>query len=178
PEKVQPGDVLIGLASSGPHSNGYSLIRKILEVSQADLSQPMGQGSLADALLAPTHIYVKPLLGLLQQVEIHALAHITGGGLLENLPRVLPEGCRAAIDRGSWHLPEVFAWLQQQGKVQDTEMLRTFNCGIGMVVCVAETEADKSISLLNDAGEAAWRLGQIEASDQSQPSVVFHGGRT
>ncbi|MEN8178177.1 MAG: phosphoribosylformylglycinamidine cyclo-ligase [Pseudomonadota bacterium] len=175
PEKVQAGDALIGLASSGPHSNGYSLIRKILEVTQADLSQAMGNHTLGDALLAPTRIYVKPLLSLLEQIDIHALAHITGGGLLDNLPRVLPDGCKAVIDSDSWQLPEIFAWLQRQGNVLETEMLRTFNCGVGMVACVAEEQAEKSIELLNAAGETAWRLGRVETSNQVEPSVEVSG---
>ena len=176
PQRVQPGDVLIGLASSGPHSNGYSLIRKILEVSGADLSQPLGQVSLGEALLAPTRIYVQPLLGLMADIQVHAMAHITGGGLPENLPRVLPEGCRAVIDSDSWQMPEVFRWLQQQGKVAKTEMLRTFNCGVGMVVCVAATDAETTLQRLTAAGETAWRLGFIEsATAAASPSIEVRG---
>ncbi|MFC1684095.1 phosphoribosylformylglycinamidine cyclo-ligase [Pseudomonadota bacterium] len=163
--RVKPGDALIGLASSGPHSNGYSLIRKVLEVSGAKLDQELDGRPLGEALLAPTRIYVKPLLELIQQVEVHALAHITGGGLLENLPRVLPEGSKAVVDTSSWQLPAVFQWLQEQGNVEESEMLRTFNCGIGMVVCVAEADAQRTIELLNAQGETAWRLGHIEATD-------------
>jgi len=164
PTRVQPGDVLIGLASSGPHSNGYSLIRKILEVSRADLNQTLNGQPLGEALLAPTRIYVKPLLALIEQVEVHALAHITGGGLPENLPRVLPQGTKAVININSWQRPALFDWLQQQGNVEESEMLRTFNCGVGMVVCVAEADAGQTIELLNRQGEEAWRLGAIEAS--------------
>jgi phosphoribosylformylglycinamidine cyclo-ligase len=170
-ERVRPGDVLIGLASSGPHSNGYSLIRKILQVTQADLAQSIGATSLGDALLAPTRIYVKPLLQLMEQIEIHALAHITGGGLPDNLPRVLPNGCKAVIERGSWQLPAVFHWLQQQGNVAETEMLRTFNCGVGMVLCVGEADAQTALHQLQAAGEEPWRLGRIEATEDAQPSV-------
>jgi phosphoribosylformylglycinamidine cyclo-ligase len=176
PERVQAGDVLIGLASSGPHSNGYSLIRKILEVSGADLSQPLGSRTLGEALLTPTRIYVKPLLALLEQVEVHALAHITGGGLPENLPRVLPDQCRAVIEGDSWRLPEVFAWLREQGNVTQAEMLRTFNCGVGMVICVAPEESEKSLQLLRDAGESAWQLGRIEPADVGLPEVEIRGG--
>ncbi len=176
PERVAAGDILIGLASSGPHSNGYSLIRKILEVSAADLAQPLGQTTLGEALLAPTRIYVKPLLALMDSLEIHALAHITGGGLPENLPRVLPDGCRAVIDSDSWQLPEVFHWLQQQGGVANSELLRTFNCGVGMVVCVAEADAEKALQALHQAGETAWRLGRIEpASASEKPRVEISG---
>ncbi len=170
PHRVQPGDVLLGLASSGPHSNGYSLVRKILEVSGADLHQPLGDSTLGEALLAPTRIYVKSLLALHQAIDIHAMAHITGGGLPENLPRVLPEGTRALIDRNSWERPAVFRWLQKTGNVLESEMLRTFNCGVGMVVCVAEQDADQAIALLQAEGETVWKLGRIEAHDGA-PSV-------
>jgi len=173
--RVKPGDVLIGLASSGPHSNGYSLIRKVLEVSGAKLDQELDGRPLGEALLAPTRIYVKPLLELIQQVEVHALAHITGGGLLENLPRVLPEGSKAVVDTNSWQLPAVFQWLQKQGNVEESEMLRTFNCGIGMVVCVAEADAQRTIELLNAQGETAWRLGQIEATDGAPVVETIQG---
>ena len=167
PARVQPGDVLIGLASTGPHSNGYSLVRKILEVSNADLNQSIDGQPLGQALLTPTRIYVKSLLALIEQVEVHALAHITGGGLPENLPRVLPEGTKAVINRNSWQRPALFDWLQQNGNVEESEMLRTFNCGVGMVACVAEADADKTIELLNAQGEQAWRLGHIEASSEA-----------
>lgn len=161
--KVRIGDVLIGMASSGPHSNGYSLVRKIIEVSQADLSEPFGDSTLGETLLAPTRIYVKPLLTLFKNVEVHALAHITGGGLPENLPRVLPEGARAVIDSNSWTRPPVFDWLQDNGNVEQAEMYRTFNCGVGMVICVSADEADHTIDLLRSQGEEAWRIGHIEA---------------
>ncbi|MES9858427.1 MAG: phosphoribosylformylglycinamidine cyclo-ligase [Sedimenticola sp.] len=165
PGRVRPGDILLGLASSGPHSNGYSLVRKILEVSSADLDQPMGDLTLGEALLAPTRIYVKSLLALHNALDIHALAHITGGGLLENIPRVLPEGTKAVIDGNSWELPPVFRWLQEQGNVLENEMQRTFNCGIGMVVCIAPEDAEEAMTLLQAQGETAWQLGQIEATD-------------
>jgi len=170
PSQVQPGDVLIGLASSGPHSNGYSLIRKILEISQAELNLDLNGQPLGQALLTPTRIYVKPLLALIEKISVHALAHITGGGLPENLPRVLPPGTKAIVDRNSWEQPALFSWLQQQGNVAESEMLRTFNCGVGMVVCVTEADAAATIALLEEQGEKAWRLGWIEASDES-PSV-------
>ena len=173
PETVQPGDALLGLASSGPHSNGYSLIRKVLEVSGADLASDLAGRPLGEALLEPTRIYVKPLLRLLDEVEVHALAHITGGGLTENLPRVLPPGRRAFIDRGAWSLPPVFAWLQEQGGIADEEMLRTFNCGIGMVVCVPEAQASKAVGLLESEGEQVVRLGHIEASEDPEPTVTY-----
>ncbi|WP_316367950.1 phosphoribosylformylglycinamidine cyclo-ligase [Candidatus Thiodiazotropha sp. CDECU1] len=175
PENVQQGDVLIGLASSGPHSNGYSLVRKILQVSDANLHQPFQDATLGEALLTPTRIYVKPLLALMQEVEIHALAHITGGGLPENLPRVLPEGCKAVIDTGSWQLPPIFEWLQTQGKLANSELLRTFNSGVGMVVCVAQQDAETALKLLNDSGETAWLLGAIESTDNTDIRVEING---
>ncbi|MEP4484045.1 MAG: phosphoribosylformylglycinamidine cyclo-ligase [Halioglobus sp.] len=160
-DSVAHGDVLIGLPSSGPHSNGYSLVRKIIEVSGANLQDPLGETTLAQALLAPTTIYVKPLLELFKQVEVKALSHITGGGLLENLPRVLPDNCNACIDTASWDWPAVFNWLQQQGNVQEEEMYRTFNCGVGMVICVAASDATATIELLQGLKLPAWVIGEI-----------------
>ena len=171
--KVQAGDVLIGMASSGPHSNGYSLVRKILEVSEADLNSDLDGKPLGEQLLEPTRIYVKPLLELMKQLPIHALAHITGGGLTENLPRVLPNNTVAEIDNNSWQWPAVFQWLQQQGNVETSEMIRTFNCGVGMVVVVAKENADRTIEILKQQGEQAWKLGSILASDEETPSVTF-----
>jgi phosphoribosylformylglycinamidine cyclo-ligase len=172
PENVKDGDVLLGLASSGPHSNGYSLVRKILEVSDADLSADLDGRPLGEALLAPTHIYVKQLLALMEEVDVHGLAHITGGGLPENLPRVLPEGVDAVIDLASWEFPAVFRWLQEHGNVAESEMLRTFNCGIGMVVCVSSDDSDKAVSILEAAGETVYRIGRIEASE-GEPAVRY-----
>ena len=160
--KVSDGDTMIALASTGPHSNGYSLVRKVIEVSNAKLSQDCGGRSLGDALLAPTKIYVSSILEVLKTIDIHAMAHITGGGLLENIPRVLPEKTQAVIQKNSWALPEVFKWLQQSGNIEDSEMARTFNCGVGMVVIVAKEDADETIDLFNKNGETAWRLGTIE----------------
>jgi phosphoribosylformylglycinamidine cyclo-ligase len=160
---VAQGDVLIGIASSGAHSNGYSLIRKIIEVSGADLSQPLGDRSLGEALLAPTTIYVKALLELFSSTRVKALSHITGGGLLENLPRVLPADCDAHIDTESWEWPAVFNWLQQQGNVDTREMYRTFNCGVGMVVCVSADDAATTIASLEASGHSAWQIGTISA---------------
>jgi phosphoribosylformylglycinamidine cyclo-ligase len=174
-ERVRAGDALIGLASSGPHSNGYSLIRKIVEVSGVDLAAELDGEVIGDALLAPTRIYVKSLLALQEQVEIHALAHITGGGLPENLPRVLPENTKAVVNTASWKRPAVFDWLQQHGNVAESEMLRTFNCGVGMVVCVAEEQAEQALALLTAAGETAWRLGRIETTDGA-PVVELENG--
>ena len=173
PDSVQVGDVLLGLASSGPHSNGYSLVRKVLEVSGADLRQPIGDLTLADALIAPTRIYVKSLLSLLGEVEVHALAHITGGGLTENIPRVLPDNSCAQIRRDSWQLPAVFAWLQRAGRIAETEMLRTFNCGIGMVVCVPAQAAERAMQVLQDQGETVFRIGEIATCACEAPCVRY-----
>jgi phosphoribosylformylglycinamidine cyclo-ligase len=169
--KVVVGDKLIGLRSSGPHSNGYSLIRKILERSGETLDAPFAESTLGEQLLAPTRIYVKPLLQLNENIDIHALSHITGGGLLENIPRVLPEGVKAVIDAKSWQRPAIFDWLQQQGHVEDKEMYRTFNNGIGMVVVVAGADADKAIQMLNDLGEQASLIGEI-ATAQTDDELV------
>ena len=169
---VQAGDVLLGLASSGPHSNGYSLIRKILEVSGAQLDQCFVDHTLSVALLAPTRIYVKPILKLLEQAEVHAIAHITGGGLPENLPRVLPLNTKAVIHIAGWQRPAVFQWLQQQGGVTEAEMWRTFNCGVGLVVCVATDAVDQAMSILRDAGETVWPLGHITTAE-GKPFVEF-----
>jgi phosphoribosylformylglycinamidine cyclo-ligase len=169
--RVNVGDVLLGLASSGPHSNGYSLIRKIVERGNADLQQPCGATTLADALLAPTRIYVKPVLKLLEKFRVNALSHITGGGLLENLPRVLPDHTRAIIDGNSWPRPEVFNWLAAQGKVAANEMYRTFNCGIGMVLCVNREDAGAVAAYLAELGERVFHIGQIESSPDAEPCV-------
>ena len=168
--KVAPGDVIIGIASSGPHSNGYSLIRKIIDVSGVDLASPCGSTTLADALMAPTQIYNKPLLALQREIKPHAVAHITGGGLSENIPRVLPEGCSAVLDKTSWDMPQVFTWLAEAGGVAEDEMHRTFNCGVGMTVIVGPAKAEAAIQLLSDHGLDCWELGRIEAGDGS---VVF-----
>ena len=159
---VKAGDALIGLASSGPHSNGYSLVRKIIEVSGADLTADFHGKTLGETLLTPTRIYVKSLLALRDEVELHSLAHITGGGLPENLPRVLPEGCRAVIDAAAWTRPPVFDWLQENGNVERDEMYRTFNCGVGMVLCVPADQAERAVAFLNARGEEASIIGAIE----------------
>ncbi len=159
---IAAGDAVVALASSGPHSNGYSLVRRIVEVSGADLGAGFGTSTLGETLLAPTRIYVRPVLALLQQVTVKGIAHITGGGILENVPRVLPEGVKAVIHRDSWSLPPVFRWLQAQGRIDDTELHRVFNCGIGMVVVVAQEDAGRAVSLLQAAGEQAWIAGTVE----------------
>ncbi|WP_320152394.1 phosphoribosylformylglycinamidine cyclo-ligase [uncultured Tolumonas sp.] len=172
--KVAAGDALIALASSGPHSNGFSLIRKILEVSKADVQQPLGDSTLANALLAPTRIYVKPVLKLLKECEIHALSHITGGGFWENIPRVLPENTKAVIDGSSWQWPEVFNWLQKSGNVETYEMYRTFNCGVGMIIALPQDQVDAALALLKAEGENAWLIGRIEQAAAGEKQVEIN----
>ncbi len=173
-QSVQAGDALIGLASSGPHSNGYSLARKILEVSGAGFDTEVDGKPLIDWLLEPTRIYVKPLLALLEQVEVRSLCHVTGGGLPENLPRMLPENTVADIDTASWQWPAIFRWMQEQGNVDTFEMYRTFNCGVGMVICVPEADCDKALALLHEQGENAWRLGRV-AAGEGEARVELNG---
>ena len=162
---VKPGDSIIALASSGPHSNGYSLIRKIIQVSAVDLNSRCGDQTLADALISPTRIYVKNLLELSQQMPPRAIAHITGGGLLENIPRVLPAQCAAELDLSSWDLPAVFNWIQAAGNVTQEEMLRTFNCGVGMVLIVDSEQQQECLDRLTALGERAWTIGRIVEND-------------
>lgn len=173
--KVAAGDVLIGVASSGPHSNGYSLIRKIIEVSNADLDADLDGSPLKDALLEPTKIYVKSALQLFKDVQVNALSHITGGGLLENIPRVLPAQTKAVIDTNSWQLPAVFKWLQKNGNVDITEMYRTFNCGVGLVICVPAALQSQAIESLTNSGESAWVIGHISEADQDEEQVEIVG---
>ncbi|BCB62025.1 MULTISPECIES: phosphoribosylformylglycinamidine cyclo-ligase [Halomonadaceae] len=174
---VAEGDVLLGLASSGPHSNGYSLIRKILEVSNASLEESIDGQPLGDALMAPTRIYVKSLLSMMRgtDIPVHALSHITGGGLLENIPRVLPDTLAARIDLTSWQRPEVFNWLQAKGNVNETEMHRVLNCGIGMVVVVPAEQAANAKAHLEAQGETVYTIGQIV--QRQKEAVVLERGQ-
>lgn len=172
--KVKAGDALIALSSSGPHSNGYSLIRKILQLSQVDpTTTQLENKSLAESLLAPTRIYVKNILALIEKLDIHAIAHITGGGFWENIPRVLPANTQAQIDGASWQWPAIFSWLQQTGNVTTHEMYRTFNCGVGMVMVIAAEEVSDALQLLNQLGENAWLIGKIVASKANEPQVTI-----
>ena len=171
--RVSPGDHLIGLFSSGPHSNGFSLIRKIIERDGSDLGLAFEDTTLGEALLAPTEIYVGAAKQLAQSTRVNALAHITGGGIVENLPRVLPAGTRAEIDLRTWELPAIFKWLQARGNVEDSELYRTFNCGLGMIVCVSEADSEKALSILKSCNRGAVLIGSIcEAADGDQP-VTF-----
>lgn len=181
PSRVKPGDALIALASSGPHSNGFSLIRRVLEASGASLNQPLDPDAeevttLGDALLAPTRIYAKPALALLRHGGVHALAHITGGGITDNLPRVLPAGTKAVVDLRTWTPPPVFRWLKDAGNIGQAELLRTFNCGVGMIACVATDRAAGACGLLRTAGEQAWIIGRVDPH-RGEPVVEYAGGR-
>jgi len=171
-KQVAEGDVLIGLGSTGPHSNGYSLVRKIIDVSGADLSEAFDGSTLGERLLAPTRIYVKPLLDLIAKVNIHAMAHITGGGLLENLPRVMPDHTQANIDSSAWTKPAIFDWLQEKGNVEANEMYRTFNCGIGMVLVVAANEAEKTLGIMQQHQVDAWQIGHISPLTSAEQEQV------
>lgn len=172
PERVRTGDRLIGVAASGPHSNGYSLIRKLMQIQGTDPTEMLEGQSLGERLIAPTRIYVPSILPLTRALSVHALAHITGGGLTENLPRVLPEETRAVLDLESWTRPIIFDWIQRQGQVEEQEMLRTFNCGVGMIIAVAPEDADHALAHLAASGEQAWPIGWIEAG-QGPASVRY-----
>lgn len=160
--KVKPGDAIIALASSGPHSNGYSLIRKVLEVSGADPAQPFAGTTLGQHLLEPTRIYVKSVLALLESFEVNAISHITGGGFWENIPRVLPSTLKAVLQGDSWEKPAIFDWIQQNGNITDHEMYRTFNCGVGLIIVLPSQHAEQAISHLHSLGEQAWKIGHID----------------
>ncbi|MDJ0891063.1 MAG: phosphoribosylformylglycinamidine cyclo-ligase [Gammaproteobacteria bacterium] len=170
---VMVGDTLLGLASTGPHSNGYSLIRKILATSGTGLDFQLDGRSMADHLLEPTRIYVNSLLELFRASRPKALAHITGGGLRDNLPRVLPHGTRAVIDTRSWPRSSIFDWLQAQGNVSRDEMYQAFNCGVGMVVVVPADDADAALRILSEAGETVWPIGRVERGEADVSEVVL-----
>ncbi len=172
--KINPGDVVLGLASSGAHSNGYSLVRKILEVAKPDLDSDFHGRKLADVLLAPTRIYVKPLLALMESMQVKGMVHITGGGLVENIPRVLQPHLTAELQSTAWTMPPLFTWLQQHGGVADAEMHRVFNCGIGMTVIVAQEDVEEAMQQLQAAGETVFNIGVIRErqGDEAQTIVV------
>ncbi|TDQ36158.1 phosphoribosylformylglycinamidine cyclo-ligase [Thiopseudomonas denitrificans] len=174
--KVAAGDVLIALPSSGPHSNGYSLVRKIIEVAGADINSTQVDGKpLVELLLEPTRIYVKPVLKLIRETgAVKAISHITGGGLLENIPRVLPANAQAVVDVASWQRPAIFDWLQEQGNVDETEMHRVLNCGVGMIICVAAEDQQRVLEHLQASGEQPWVIGQINAAAADAPAIVLN----
>ncbi len=157
------GDAVLGLPSSGPHSNGFSMIRRILQMSGADLETGLDGVALVDRLMAPTRIYVKPLLALLQALPVHGIAHITGGGLLDNIPRVIPEGLEVVLERKAWRREPVFDWLQRAGSVTDAQMYRVFNCGIGMTLQLSAQDADRAIEILRAAGQEAAVIGEVKS---------------
>jgi phosphoribosylformylglycinamidine cyclo-ligase len=159
--KTRAGDLVLGLPSSGPHSNGFSLIRKILQISGVDHKVDLDGISLIERLMTPTRIYVKPLLKLMGELSLHGLSHITGGGLVDNIPRVLPEGLEVVLERSAWRRDAVFEWLQREGKIPDAEMYRVFNCGIGMTVHVSASDAPQAIGILRDAGQEALVIGEV-----------------
>ena len=172
-KKIAAGDAIIGLASSGPHSNGYSLVRKVIAVSGADLYDSFDdKRTLGEALIEPTRIYVKPVLATIAKLAVKGVAHITGGGLTENIPRVLPDTACARLDESRWPRPAIFDWLQRKGHIEDAEMQRTFNCGIGMVVIVAQKDAKAAIELLAEHGAEAFEIGSIVERTAGQPQTV------
>jgi phosphoribosylformylglycinamidine cyclo-ligase len=170
---ISPGDVVLGLASSGAHSNGYSLIRKLIDKSGIDFESDFHGRKFKDVVMAPTRIYVKSLLKLIDTLPVKGMAHITGGGITENIPRVLPAGLTAEIKAGSWAMPPLFTWLKAQGNITDIEMYKTFNCGIGMAVIVAKEQAAAAQKLLQDAGETVFEIGTIRAQAAGEaPTIV------
>ena len=172
-QNIVPGDVVLGLASSGAHSNGYSLVRKIIFRSKPDLDAPFdGNKTLADAIMAPTRIYVKPMLALMAKMPVKGMAHITGGGITENVPRVLPEAVKAVIDQSKWQRPKLFQWLQTEGNVAENEMHRVFNCGIGMVVVVAREDVQTALDLLRAAGETVFEIGRIDSRNDGEAQTI------
>ena len=172
--QVKVGDALIALGSSGPHSNGYSLIRKVIDVAGVNPSTEQLDGhSLSEQVLAPTKIYVKSVLALIKQTEVHAIAHLTGGGFWENIPRVLPKKTKAVIDESSWEWQPVFKWLQEKGNIETYEMYRTFNCGVGMVIALPQSQVETSLAILKQSGENAWLIGHIESAIDDEPQVII-----
>ena len=169
---IKPDDVVLGLASNGVHSNGYSLVRRILAQPGVKLTSKIGGRALKDAILAPTRIYVKPVLQLMKKINVKGLAHITGGGLVDNVPRVLGENLTAELRSDAWPLPPLFRWLQERGNVADDEMHRVFNCGIGMVVVVEEKDAKRAQALLEKAGERVWRIGTVRRRKRGEAQTI------
>jgi phosphoribosylformylglycinamidine cyclo-ligase len=171
---IAEGDVVLGLASSGAHSNGYSLIRKLIEKSGVDMESDFHGRKFKDVVMTPTKLYVKSILGLLETVKVKGMAHITGGGITENVPRVLPAGLTAEISANSWTLPPLFQWLQAQGNIADKEMYKTFNCGIGMVVIVAQADVEEAKKVLESKGETVYQIGEIRAQQVDEaPTIVI-----
>lgn len=170
---ISENDIILGIASNGAHSNGFSLIRKIIEKHPVDLNTKLGNSTLLKAIMAPTRIYVKPVLELIRQLPVKGLAHITGGGLLENIPRILPTGMMAYVQKNAWQIPLLFDWLQRQGNVAEEEMFRVFNCGIGMALVVAPEHADEAMAVLQACGETVWRIGHIKQRHADEPVILI-----
>ena len=172
--RVKNGDALIALGSSGPHSNGYSLVRKVIDVAGINpATELLDNKPLSEHVLAPTKIYVKSVLALIKQADVHAIAHLTGGGFWENIPRVLPKNTKAVIDEKSWKWPSVFNWLQEKGNIDTYEMYRTFNCGVGMVIALPQEQVETALAILKQAGENAWLIGHIEHAEDDAEQVVI-----
>ena len=172
--RVKNGDALIALGSSGPHSNGYSLVRKVIDVAGVNpATELLDNKPLSEHVLAPTKIYVKSVLALIKQADVHAIAHLTGGGFWENIPRVLPKNTKAVIDEKSWKWPSVFNWLQEKGNIDTYEMYRTFNCGVGMVIALPQEQVETALAILKQAGENAWLIGHIEYAEDDAEQVVI-----
>ena len=172
--RVKNGDALIALGSSGPHSNGYSLVRKVIDVAGVNpATELLDNKPLSEHVLAPTKIYVKSVLALIKQADVHAIAHLTGGGFWENIPRVLPKNTKAVIDEKSWKWPSVFNWLQEKGNIDTYEMYRTFNCGVGMVIALPQEQVDTALAILKQAGENAWLIGHIEHAEDDAEQVLI-----
>ena len=172
--RVKNGDALIALGSSGPHSNGYSLVRKVIDVSGVNpATELLDNKPLSEHVLAPTKIYVKSVLALIKQADVHAISHLTGGGFWENIPRVLPKNTKAVIDEKSWKWPSVFNWLQEKGNIDTYEMYRTFNCGVGMVIALPQEQVETALAILKQAGENAWLIGHIEHAEDDAEQVVI-----
>lgn len=170
---ISDNDIILGIASNGAHSNGFSLIRKIIERIPVDLNTEFVNGKLIEAIMAPTRIYVKPVLELIRQLPVKGLAHITGGGLLENIPRILPIETSAYVQKDSWEIPPLFHWFQQQGNIADDEMFRVFNCGIGMILVVAPKDADEAMRILRASGETVWQIGHIKQRSADEPAILI-----
>ncbi len=172
--RVKNGDALIALGSSGPHSNGYSLVRKVIDVAGVNpATELLDNKPLSEHVLAPTKIYVKSVLALIKQADVHAIAHLTGGGFWENIPRVLPKNTKAVIDEKSWKWPSVFNWLQEKGNIDTYEMYRTFNCGVGMVIALPQEQVETALAILKQAGENAWLIGHIEHAEDDAEQVMI-----
>lgn len=172
-KSIIPGDVILGISSSGAHSNGYSLIRKIIETNKIDLYTEIDDKLLCNLIMSPTRIYVNSVLNVIKNFQIKGLAHITGGGLIGNIPRILPDSVKAVLQKNSWKMPTLFSWLQEQGNIDEQEMFRTFNCGIGMTLIVPPEDVDNVMSRLKASGETVWKIGMIQSRQNNEQSIII-----